>query len=85
MPFEMHVNFTIKSAESHQSQNFSYASEAYGQIELRQLTEDLRILILHFEDLELIDNNSDEEIDEFVDDSISIMLSNYPVEIEDAK
>lgn len=79
----MNAKFTIKDSENNKVTEFSYANNSFGEIELRKLTDNLNILIIHFENLNLVVENENDETDEFLDDPISIMLSNYPIEINE--
>ena len=80
---EQYAKFTIKDSDSNKSTEFSYVPNSFGKIELRKLTDKLNILIIHFENLDLVTKNLDNEADEFLDDPISIMLSNYPIKINE--
>ena len=80
---KQYVKFTIKDSDNNQTTEFRYVSNSFGEIELRNLTDKLNILIIHFKNLDLVTENSDDEADEFLDDPISIMLANYPIKIDE--
>ncbi len=80
---KQYVKFTIKDSDNNETTEFSYVPNSFGEIELRKLTDKLNILIIHFENLDLVRENLDDEADEFLDDPISIMLTNYPIKINE--
>jgi len=80
---KQYIKFTIKDSDNNKTTEFSYAPNSYGAIELRKLTDKINILIIHFENLDLSAESSDDEADEFLDDPISIMLANYPIKINE--
>ena len=82
---EQKVQFEIKGTDGKEKVILTYLPKNHGFIEIKRLTDNLNVLIIHFQELKLVSEAHSNHVDELLDKDIEIMLTNYPIAVSNLK